>query len=541
MINVTIVTKTILGDFYMKSLKLVLTAVVLVSVLAFGAYAATITVTDGNLKAAFAKLDLNEDNTIILKSDVNYTLPSDPHSGHLTIKGDENSATQYKYIFPTGKDIQIYGPTTFENLVLSADAARAIYATGFPLVIGEKVTTSHDHAVYGGKYAGTIKGDTNIEIYGGNYSNIYGGGHSGCVVTGDTHVTVGGNVNSGNSISDSASNFKDTRVYGGGNNAPVSGSTYITYKDNAIFAYVFGAGKSANGTIGVSTNVNIQGGQVMNVYGGSEGAALTNCNTNVRMTGGTVEAIFGASHTSNLTGNANTYLLGGKITRRVYSGCYNETFSSTYKVNGNTTLVISNDVNLSSLSEKVYAGSRNANSSGDDILVYVNNSYDNKKSKVSSSYADYTVTAGTGGTIVSANEAGKIKVVPDFDKYGDIGGTKYINEVATLSSGTTTVTFATNYALTTVTAAQVANGVELSVAGTLNAAGKDLGEKIVASVYDETGRCLGCKILSSAASAVFECETPAGKTYTVKYNVIAGFARAFAPMAPAKTATVIFN
>ena len=446
--------------------------------------------------------------------------------------------------------MQICGSTTFENIQFySTDGTgRIIFATGYPLLIKDTVTTSTGHSVYGGMYGGTVKGDTNIEVYGGNYAFIYGGGTNGCVIKGDTHITVGGNVNSGNSTNDSASNFKDTRVYGGGNGATVGKSTNITYKDNAIFAYVFGAGYGANGAVGVETNVNIQGGQVMNVYGGSEGADA-NCNTNVYMKGGTVEAIFGASHTSNFTGNANTYLFGGKITRRVYSGCYNEFISSSYRVNGNTTLVISNDVDLNSLSRGVYAGSINANSSGDDFVVYVSNSYDSKNSKIRGSYADYTVKAGTGGTIVSANEAGKIKIVPDFDKYAIINSKNYLKEVVDISSlsSPVEVSFATNYSLTTVTAAQVEKGIQITVGGTLNVAGKDFGEKIVASVYDETGRCLGCKLLSAgdnptdAVSEVFECETPAGKTYTVKYNVIAGFARAFAPMAQVKTTTVTFN
>ena len=168
-----------------------------------------------------------------------------------------------------------------------------------------------------------------------------------------------------------------------------------------------------------------------------------------------------------------------------------------------------------------------------------------RQTQIFSSYlksgADYTVKAGVGGTIESANAAGKIKIVPDFDKYGEMNGTKYVNEVATLASGTNTVTFATNYALETVTATQVSNGVQLSVAGKFNVAGMNLDEKIIASVYDETGKCLGCKILNKTEPAVFECETPEGKTYTVKYNVISSFAKAFAPVAQAVTTTVKFN
>lgn len=568
----------------MKSLKLILTAVVLISVLAFGAYAATITVTDGNLKAAFAKLDLNEDNTIILASDVTYTLPG-THSGHLTYKGDTASI---KYQFSA--NIQICGPTTFENLVLSGDQARAIYATGFPLEIKDTVTTSHDHTVYGGKWSGPIKGDTNIEIYGGNYSSIVGGGQSGdsnnppCVIKGDTHVTVGGNVKvsgyiygggsgaavegntyvtiggSVNANLDVDNESTYCYVFAGGNNSPVQGSTYITFQDSARYSFLFGGGNGANGTVGGETHIYMNGGEVMNIYGGAQTAEL-NCNTNIYVNGGTVEGVLGGSFGANLNGNANIYVLGGTVTRRIYSGCYNDTsgtlsisFTSDNYVNGSTMLVLNSGASLitgSDTNRGIFAGSRTASSHTDEVntIVYLNGSdYSSKVgeqgligSSTFKSFENYIVKAGTGGTIVSANEAGKIKVVPDFDKYGEINGTKYINEVATLASGTTTVTFATNYALTTVTAAQAANGIELSVAGTLNAAGKDLGEKIIASVYDETGRCLGCKLLSSAASAVFECETPAGKTYTVKYNVIAGFAKAFAPMAQVKTATVTFN
>lgn len=46
--------------------------------------------------------------------------------------------------------------------------------------------------------------------------------------------------------------------------------------------YIVGSGSGANGLAEMSTNIRINGGNVMNVYGGSVGSAPTlNCDTNI--------------------------------------------------------------------------------------------------------------------------------------------------------------------------------------------------------------------------------------------------------------------
>ena len=121
---------------------------------------------------------------------------------------------------------------------------------------------------------------------------------------------------------------------------------------------------------------------MMSVYGGNQGVN-TAIGSNVLMTGGTVDQIFGAGAgysfgTTDKPVNVTVQVLGGTITRRVYGGCYNNftsklglgilggkygTWDTTYQVNGNITLIIGDQANISfSLTSEndraVYATSR---------------------------------------------------------------------------------------------------------------------------------------------------------------------------------------
>lgn len=539
----------------MKSLKLILTAVVLISVLAFSAYAATVEVSNGDFSAAYAIFENNskEAHIIILKAPATYSAPSVPLDD-LTIKSEDGE----KYALTLGSETQSNSNLKIDNVVLSG--ASTIYANGFSLEIGSGVTSTADLVVYGGSKDKVVSG-TDVKLYGGSYGNVYGGGN-GKAVDGVVNLVFGGNANKGKTKSNA--NY----VYGGCNNARVTKSVNVTLEGNAVAKFLIAAGAAANG-FAPETNVYIKGGTLMNAYGGTDGKAFSDTmNTNIVMTGGKVEALFGGCNSVTMNGNASVTVLGGTVERRIYSGCYNNasgtlsySFDTDHYVKGTTTLVLGSGLSLITGSDSnrgIFAGSRTAGRHEDEVntIVYLNGSdYSSKVgeqgllgSSTFKSFENYIVKAGTGGTIVSANEAGKIKVVPDFDKYATINSTNYLKEVVAINKGTTTVTFAKNYENVTATAVQSGDAINVTLGGTLNASsvGDDrFKQTIIVSLYDSTGRYVGTAKKTGDVYVYPHNENcvalVSDMTYTVKFRAIAGFANAFSPLATPAETTVTFN
>lgn len=238
-------------------------------------------------------------------------------------------------------EFQVLGNLTFKNTKLVVNGT-TIYANGNELVVSNDVTFDGTvSAIYGGGKE-NASWSTNLTLLAGNYTEIYGGSNGG-VVLGDTNVTVGGNVNSGITVSDhSIAN----RIYGGGYNAVVSGDTHVTIQDSAQTSVVYGGGNGVDSKVSGTCYVNANGGNVMGYYGGSYQGVVSN--TVLNMTAGTAEQIFGGCQLTSMTGDVNVTITGGTITRRIYGGCYNEvsrsglsfTWGSDYFVTGNTTVTI---------------------------------------------------------------------------------------------------------------------------------------------------------------------------------------------------------
>ncbi|MBR3996326.1 MAG: hypothetical protein IKI97_13755 [Clostridia bacterium] len=343
---------------------------------------------------------------VVITGNTNYSeVLEDYPTGALHIAGGGNGAVLVLDNETAARDttgILLDRALIIENITIQSEYP--IFADYYPLYIGDNVVTSSALTIYGGKIEGDksqdIPGNTNIEIHSGTYANIYGGGirH----IKGDTNVTILGNT-------------KITGdVYGGcGNGYRVTGSTNVTFGGNASCDEIFGGGNG--GAVTKSTNINFNGGTAKFIYGTGNGVNLQSCttninisggtvddnvfggggqtgsgavvNTNITMTGGTVEGIFGGNAVAGgtLTGNTHITLTGGEVTRRVYSGCYNEvslfgSYESSNYVNGTTTLIIGPNVNLvteSDMNIGVFAGSRlgSKNTSEKNILVFANGSY----------------------------------------------------------------------------------------------------------------------------------------------------------------------
>ena len=282
--------------------------------------------------------------------------------------------------------------------------ASTIYANGYKFETSESITSIDRLNVYGGKKSAGNGGDTNVILLGGLYQNIYGGGNGG-MINGNTNVVLGGNANAGDGINDGASNISPCMVYGGGENGTVSGKTNVTLKGNAVAKYLVGAGTGTNGTA-KDTNIFIEGGKVMNVYAGSRSVTLPSGTvTHITMTGGLAEALFGGCEGVALTGHTYINLLGGEVSRRVYTGCYNDakegigffeiklTYQSDRYVTGTTTLAISPNAKVNTktglsgtniLNVGVFSGSRTANQhdAEQNTIIFLDGCYSAFKNKI---------------------------------------------------------------------------------------------------------------------------------------------------------------
>ena len=130
---------------------------------------------------------------------------------------------------------------------------------------------------------GTTVPGTSLTLLSGTYRCVYGGSLRG-TVDGDTYLTVGGTVNAN---IDAFNHDGSQYFFGGGYSDTITGSTYFTFGGNAKAVHLFG-GSNDGGTIGGSTNLMVEGGSSMSMYGAGRNADM-NCDANTKITGGQFE------------------------------------------------------------------------------------------------------------------------------------------------------------------------------------------------------------------------------------------------------------
>lgn len=292
---------------------------------------------------------------------------------------------------------------TFESINLKLPTT--VYAEGNDVTISsdcsvENTTTT----IYGGSGSVDVA-ETNLQLYAGTYTAIYGGG-KGKNVMGDTNVTIGGSVNS---TIDHTNHDENYCLYGGGENGTVLGNTNVTVGETAKFRYIFGGGRGSSSTIVGEAYVAFAG-KTMSIYGGSYHG--TNSHTHVIMTGGYAEQIFGGSYLKSMTGNTDVRILGGEVERRVYGGCYNDTTSTNYHVDGYVSVTVDKRATLPStislLDYGVYAITRHLSKSFDtEKSVFIFNDYENNATNLSkiSKESLYLVKVTAGGTVTMEDGA----------------------------------------------------------------------------------------------------------------------------------------
>ena len=267
-----------------------------------------------------------------------------------------------------------------------------IFANGYTLIIGEGVTSDSRMEVYGGSDESDLTGNTDIRLYGGQYSHIYGGGYY-KKVYGKTNITIGGRCNPNDVIDDSMSNVSQCYVFGGSNCSDViGGGSAVVLEGDATVRAIYGGSQYGSCT---KSDICIKGGRATAVYGGSRTRKVWS-DSKITMQGGIVESIFGASERNDFVGNTVVILEGGQVTRRVYTGCYNDWslgWKSDCSVDGTTTLIIGRDVGLNTryelssendLNVGVFSGSRmdKQKSTEKNLIVFKDGCYDAQRSSI---------------------------------------------------------------------------------------------------------------------------------------------------------------
>ena len=232
-------------------------------------------------------------------------------------------------------------------------------------IIGKEDTAKADEPtytygnVYGGGYAGTVTGNTDVTISGGTMHNVYGAG-LGTEYTGTTWPPAAANANITGTTTVSVSGGTMDNVYGGGENGSVaysatassaSGNSTVSVSGGEVKENVFGGGE--NGTTQGTTFVNVSGGNIRgNVFGGALGAHgriyVTGMRTVNILDGHVYGNVYGGSRNANdgndlsrtdasfsgYTGTEKisvTNISGGIIDQNVYAAGYcGSTFGSVY-------------------------------------------------------------------------------------------------------------------------------------------------------------------------------------------------------------------
>ncbi len=189
------------------------------------------------------------------------------------------------------------------------DAGNDILLVGKHNDVGNSTTITFEDidisgwTIYGGRQSGTIIGDTRITMTGGQVTAIYGGGANsgGADVSGDTNVTVKGTA-------------KVENVYGGGQSSDVLGNTNVTIDGEATITEDVYGGGNGGGSVSISTNVQINGGEIGlaspesntykdgYVFGGNGGGIADSIDKAiVQVNGGVMNKVYGGSLEGTVT------------------------------------------------------------------------------------------------------------------------------------------------------------------------------------------------------------------------------------------------
>ena len=283
------------------------------------------------------------------------------------------------------------------------------YGTATNMAAGTKVTVSGGSVqanqdgeggnVYGGGYAGTVTGNTEVNISGGTMNDVYGAG-LGTKYTGTTWPPTAANANISGTTTVNVSGGTMVNVYGGGENGSVAWNS------------------NATSTAGNST-VNISGGEVTGtVYGGGQ-MGTTQGATTVNVSGGIVRGnvfagAYGAQQKVYVTGLRTLNITGGHMYSHVYGGSRNANDgndlsrqNSTFSTYTGTEKICVTNVSGGTIDENVYAAGYFGNCFGSVYAFIGQNAINNAPNNTPTTGITYGVTnLNIGGTIWAGGDWG---------------------------------------------------------------------------------------------------------------------------------------
>lgn len=241
----------------------------------------------------------------------------------------------------------------------------------------------------GSRTNGTIYGSTNIKVFGGHIlTDVYGGGEGN-----NTYVSRNVTLNIGSNNYDSSPTI-DGSVYGGSafgtiNNTYKSQSSNtctVTVNKGTIKNSAFGGGKGSSSytpyTAGNIT-VNINGGNIGNVFGGFDNSGTTTNDDVVYLNGGVIGNAYGGGDNTGQT-TTKIYLQGSSVTN-LFGGSNqsgNVTTSNVYATSGSFSYIYggnniagstaTTNVSVNSFDNSkgnVYGGGNQADSTTSNVLI----------------------------------------------------------------------------------------------------------------------------------------------------------------------------
>lgn len=195
------------------------------------------------------------------------------------------------------------------NVVMNSGTVGEIYGGGNQAGITEssniRLLGGIVNTTYGGSnQSGTVV-SSNIETVNGTFTNIYGGNNYGGLTQSSNLLINGGSI---------------SNIFGGGNHANSTTSNVILQKNTGTIINVYGGGNEASVT---TSNVIVRGGvKIQNLFGGSNRAGdVTTANVNVEVSTNkpNITYIYGGNNQGGITSNAILNIDYGNI-KDIYGG-----------------------------------------------------------------------------------------------------------------------------------------------------------------------------------------------------------------------------
>ena len=266
----------------------------------------------------------------------------------------------------------ISGDVAESNIIVSSGTTTDIYGgnnQGGDVTESNITTTGGTITnLYGGNNQGGTTVTTNVTANGGSISNIYGGGNK--ADSTDTIVKINGltgttaNVYGGGneaSVENASITIKNgvsiTNLFGGSNNSGIVDKSEISipFSSSApTINNIYGGNNRGGKTI--DANIDINCGQIGNVYGGGNYAETGDTNTSIR-SANILGIVVGGGNQAAVTNNSVLKLYAATITGNVYGG------GNLGTVGKNTDVFVSNSL----LNSNLFAGGNGASA-----IVYGN-------------------------------------------------------------------------------------------------------------------------------------------------------------------------